>query len=594
MAKEGATLKVTRDLKAAVSAILQGYGDGKGPVTDASAELHRLCGCLELLLQFEQKEQKSFLGPRKDYWDFLCTALRRQRGDSEQIHIISSQDKKFEQKEQKSFLGPRKDYWDFLCTALRRQRGDSEQIHIISSQDKKLKTSLGKGRAFLRSCLVRGQLAESLQLCLLSPELTREWYGPRSPLLCLELQEDILDSLYALNGVAFDLDLQRPDLDGAWPMFSESQCSNSSQIQGRRRKTKESPKKISAASRGPRGVQLEDPHTSQAGCLRNATREDELVGLSKTQQHMHLPSFLEKKREDSRSLGSPQSTWEPKEDLQLDQEERAPRSRRFLDNSTASIQQQTEGAKEAQKEKPGVKAKDRGVLPGPEVQRTEGADREEAEQDESQYLLASSPRGKMEEATSGSRQRWEVPSILGGSWVLQDLGTREVTIKEQPQEQTEVTGVARKEEQAEVPLQEVVKSLRLGLQKAKEQAHSQEQLLRARDGELQALQEQLHRCEEERDQLRAELGQKQQEARRRKAMYEEELGEQRDLIQAMKRRMLELIHCCIGCSKVFGRLSRKYPCRRCGGLVCHACSADYKKRERCCPCCAQGEEAQVT
>lgn len=49
----------------------------------------------------------------------------------------------------------------------------------------------------------------------------REWYGPRSPLVCPELQEDILDSLYALNGVAFDLDLQRPDLDGAWPMFSQ-------------------------------------------------------------------------------------------------------------------------------------------------------------------------------------------------------------------------------------------------------------------------------------------------------------------------------------------------------------------------------------
>lgn len=49
----------------------------------------------------------------------------------------------------------------------------------------------------------------------------REWYGPRSPLVHPELQEDILDSLYALNGVAFDLDLQRPDLDGAWPMFSE-------------------------------------------------------------------------------------------------------------------------------------------------------------------------------------------------------------------------------------------------------------------------------------------------------------------------------------------------------------------------------------
>ena len=35
---------------AAVSAILQGYGGGHR-VTDASAELHRLCGCLEQLLQ---------------------------------------------------------------------------------------------------------------------------------------------------------------------------------------------------------------------------------------------------------------------------------------------------------------------------------------------------------------------------------------------------------------------------------------------------------------------------------------------------------------------------------------------------------------
>lgn len=49
----------------------------------------------------------------------------------------------------------------------------------------------------------------------------RDWYGPRSPLVCPELREDLLDSLYALNGVAFDLDLQWPNLDEAWPMFSE-------------------------------------------------------------------------------------------------------------------------------------------------------------------------------------------------------------------------------------------------------------------------------------------------------------------------------------------------------------------------------------
>lgn len=33
-----------------------------------------------------------------------------------------------------------------------------------------LKTPVGRGRAFLRYCLVHRQLAESLQLCLLDPE----------------------------------------------------------------------------------------------------------------------------------------------------------------------------------------------------------------------------------------------------------------------------------------------------------------------------------------------------------------------------------------------------------------------------------------
>lgn len=37
----------------------------------------------------------------------------------------------------------------------------------------KLKTPVGRGRAFLRYCLVHRQLAESLQLCLLDPESLR-------------------------------------------------------------------------------------------------------------------------------------------------------------------------------------------------------------------------------------------------------------------------------------------------------------------------------------------------------------------------------------------------------------------------------------
>ncbi|XP_045367979.1 RUN and FYVE domain-containing protein 4 isoform X1 [Camelus bactrianus] len=519
----------------------------------------------------------------------------------------------FDQKEQKGFLRPRKDYWDFLCTALGQQRGNTEPARFVHSQSK-LKTSLGKGRAFIRFCLAHGQLAEFLQLCLLNPELIREWYGPRSPLVCPELQEDILDSLYALSEVAFDLDLQRPDLDGAWPMFSESHCSNSNRTQGRRpRKTTDSPKEISATYRDPIGVHPEEPYTSQAGCLQDAPREDRLAGLPRTQQHRHLPSSLEKKKKDPRSLGHPQSMWEPEgEELQQDQEKGAPRTGIYLENSTSSIQGQGEGAKGALKEVKGTEAKGRGVLLDVSGQRTtDGTHEREAEWGHVRRLLASSPKGTVEDAASGSRQEGEVPSIPGEPWVLQGLGTKEGSTTEKPQEQTEVTSVTRKEEQAEMALQDVVKSLRHGLQKTKEQAQHQEQLLKEQEGELKALQEQLRRCQEERAQLQAELEQKQLEAERRDAMHEEELEGQRDLVRAMKRRVLELIQekddlwqkvqhlssvapgCCVSCSKIFGRLSRRYPCRLCGGRVCHACSVDYKKRERHCPPCSQRREAQV-
>uniref|UniRef100_A0A8D1B7N7 RUN and FYVE domain-containing protein 4 n=1 Tax=Sus scrofa TaxID=9823 RepID=A0A8D1B7N7_PIG len=569
MAEEVAVIKITRDLKAAVSTILQGYGGGKQPVTDASAELHRLCGCLELLLQFDQKEQKSFLRARKDYWDFLCTALWRQRGDTEPVRFVHSQDK--------------------------------------------LKTPLGKGRAFIRFCLVHGQLAESLQLCLLNPELTREWYGPRSPLVCPELREDILDALYALNGVAFDLDLQRPDLDGAWPMFSESWCSNSRQTQGRRpRKIKDSPKEISATHGGPTGAHPKKPHASQASHLQDTPREEQLDGFSRSQQHNHLPPFGEKKKDAPRGLGPPQSIWGPEgEELQQDQEKGAPGTGICLENSTPSSKGQEEGTKGALKEVMGAEAKGRGFLLGAEGQRTaEGTHDQETEWSHTHRLLASSPKGTVGDTESGNRQEGEVLSIPGEPWLLQGLGTKEGSTMEKPQEQTGVTDVPRMEEQAEMALQDVVKSLRHGLQKTKEQVRHQEQLLKEQEEELKTLQEQLSRCQEERAQLQAELEQKQQEAERRDAMYEEELGGQRDLVCAMKRRVLELIQekdnlwqkiqhlsslapgCCVVCSKLFGRLSRRYPCRLCGGLVCHACSVDYKKRERHCPPCSQRREAQ--
>ncbi|ERE86631.1 RUN and FYVE domain-containing protein 4 [Cricetulus griseus] len=566
MSEEEAILKITGNLKNAVSAILQGYGDGQGPVTDTSAELHRLCGCLELLLQFDQKEQRSFLGARKDYWDFLITALRQHRGYTEQTSFVCSQNK--------------------------------------------LKTSLGKGRAFIRLCLARGQLAESMQLCLLSPDLTREWYGPRSPLLCPELQEDILDSLYALNGVTFNLDLQRPDLDEAWPMFSESRCSNPSRTQERRsRKPEAFPKEV-RCSRG----QLQGRDAHGTSCLQDAPREERQPDLPTPLQHGRLPPFLEKKKGDSKSLTCPQSIWEREGgEIPLDLKGGDTKNSKSLENSAAGSQQQREGAKGAQKEATGMEDDGKGSLPVTKGQGiTEGTQGKAADWDHDQGMLAPSLPERVEDTALGNRQEWDQRSVLGQPWVLQDLGIKKDSTTEKPQEWTAVTSVTRQEDQAEVPMPEVVKDPRYELQLAKEQAQCQEQLLRTQGEELQALQEQLSRCQAERAHLQVILEQKQREAERRNAMYEKELEGQRDLVQAMKRRVLELIHekdhqwqrlqhlstvapgHCVDCNKAFRRLSRRYPCRLCGGLVCHACSADYKKREHCCPACVQREEIQIT
>uniref|UniRef100_A0A8C3BAA0 RUN and FYVE domain-containing protein 4 n=1 Tax=Cairina moschata TaxID=8855 RepID=A0A8C3BAA0_CAIMO len=178
MAGDGELNRVIRDLQKTIGELNRGYREQNRPVTDGSRELHSLCAQLEFLLQFDLKEKKSFFGQRKDYWDFLCQGLARRRQEHEGVRFVTSLDK--------------------------------------------LKTPVGRGRAFLRYCLVHRQLAESLQLCLLDPESLSEWYYARSPFLSPQRREEILGSLYELDGVTFQLALRRADLDTAWPMFSET------------------------------------------------------------------------------------------------------------------------------------------------------------------------------------------------------------------------------------------------------------------------------------------------------------------------------------------------------------------------------------
>ncbi|KAM7400396.1 hypothetical protein PAMA_004879 [Pampus argenteus] len=83
-----------------------------------------------------------------------------------------------------------------------------------------LKTSLGKGRAFIRYSLVHQRLADTLQQCLINQKVTSDWYYARSPFLKSHLTADIINHLYELNQIQFDVAARGYDLDAEWPNFA--------------------------------------------------------------------------------------------------------------------------------------------------------------------------------------------------------------------------------------------------------------------------------------------------------------------------------------------------------------------------------------
>uniref|UniRef100_A0A8C1NFW0 FYVE and coiled-coil domain containing 1b n=1 Tax=Cyprinus carpio TaxID=7962 RepID=A0A8C1NFW0_CYPCA len=168
--------RIIRDLHDAVSELSKEHCDTGEPITDDSSSLHKFCYKLEYLLQFDQKERTTFLGSRKDYWDYFCDCLAKIKGANDGIRFVKS--------------------------------------------IPELKTSLGKGRAFIRYSLVHQRLADTLQQCLMNFLLHFEWYYERSPFLKSHLNTDIINHLYELNEVQFDVASRGHDLDSDWPTFA--------------------------------------------------------------------------------------------------------------------------------------------------------------------------------------------------------------------------------------------------------------------------------------------------------------------------------------------------------------------------------------
>uniref|UniRef100_A0A7N6AD05 FYVE and coiled-coil domain containing 1b n=1 Tax=Anabas testudineus TaxID=64144 RepID=A0A7N6AD05_ANATE len=168
--------RIIRDLHDAVLELSREHRDCGEPITDDSANLHKFFYKLEYLLQFDQKEKTTFLGQRKDYWDYFCDCLIKIKGANDGIRFVKS--------------------------------------------IPELKTSLGKGRAFIRYSLVHQRLADTLQQCLINQRVTSDWYYARSPFLKSHLTADIINNLYELNQIQFDVAPRGYDLDADWPAFA--------------------------------------------------------------------------------------------------------------------------------------------------------------------------------------------------------------------------------------------------------------------------------------------------------------------------------------------------------------------------------------
>ncbi|XP_055985400.1 FYVE and coiled-coil domain-containing protein 1 [Sorex fumeus] len=168
--------RIIRDLQDAVTELSNEFKEIGEPITDDSTSLHKFSYKLEYLLQFDQKEKATLLGTRKDYWDYFCACLAKVKGANDGIRFVKS----------------------------------------ISE----LRTSLGKGRAFIRYSLVHQRLADTLQQCFMNTKVTSDWYYARSPFLKPKASSDIVGQLYELTDVQFDLASRGYDLDAAWPTFA--------------------------------------------------------------------------------------------------------------------------------------------------------------------------------------------------------------------------------------------------------------------------------------------------------------------------------------------------------------------------------------
>jgi hypothetical protein len=171
---------------------------------DDCYELQKFCSKLEYLIQFDLKEKKN------------STNL-----SSSATTNVSS-----------------KEYWTFFVDILKEGRGGFQDAIKYVKNLNEIKTNLGRGRAFIRFCLQYHRLADAIQQLSMDDKLIVQWYFDKSVWFNQNNKDKIIQMLYDLNDVNFELiSKNNYELDTTWPVVQSNLNTSNSNLANSRTRT---------------------------------------------------------------------------------------------------------------------------------------------------------------------------------------------------------------------------------------------------------------------------------------------------------------------------------------------------------------------
>jgi hypothetical protein len=176
---------------------------------DDCFELQKFCSKLEFLIQLNLKEKKSLLlSPSLS--SNSSNAGNGDNGSSTSFKLVNTE------------------YWSFILDSLKSSRSFQDAIKYVKSLNE-IKTNLGRARGFIRFCLQYHRLADAIQQLTMEDKFLHSWYGDRSVWLNQSYKSRIVQLLYDLNDINFELVSKNNfELDTSWPTMQLNENRNTS------------------------------------------------------------------------------------------------------------------------------------------------------------------------------------------------------------------------------------------------------------------------------------------------------------------------------------------------------------------------------